>query len=128
MQNHGDGDTHSSGDAGSSYSPQPVDPETYVSLGWERYGQGDFRGAVDGLQRAFERYPEDVELAYIFGMSLKMAGEKQSAVNAFKRVLDHLQSVNDDIQATMLKRLTSGQINLLEQGDWNLEEEIWKRV
>jgi hypothetical protein len=63
------------------------------------------------------------------GVSLKAQDRREETIKAFQTVvalLDKDQAINE-VRKTMLHRLALGHINLLRQGDWNLEKEIWQK-
>jgi hypothetical protein len=54
----------------------------------------------------------------------------EKSVAAFTRVLEliRIQPESDKVRNAMLRRLALGHINVITQGDWNLEKEIWQRT
>jgi tetratricopeptide (TPR) repeat protein len=97
--------------------------------GYALYTKGDFPQAQTNFEKAVSLDPKDVEALYGLGLTLKVQTRLDESAVAFRKVLDLLRdgSVEDSTRAKMLERLTKGHLNIMTQGDWNLEKEIWKR-
>ena len=55
---------------------------------------------------------------------------KEDSVAVFEQVLDLIMA-RPSVEKTkydMLRRLALGHINIMTQGDWNLEKEIWQHT
>jgi hypothetical protein len=63
-------------------------------------------------------------------MVRKALGRKAEASEAFSQVLKLISSETCDksTRKDMLRRLALGHINMINQGDWNLEKEIWIHI
>ena len=63
----------------------PDDIGSYTRLGWALYSLQKFDEAATTFKSAFERWPADIEANYGLGMAFKMQGDKQEALESFKR-------------------------------------------
>ncbi len=109
---------------------QPADAAGYIRRGYALYQSSKYDEAVEDFTKAFDLDQTAVDAVYGMGMSLKAAGKKDEAVAAFKRAIAMIDSgvVADKPRARILRRLALGHVNLLTDGDWNLEAEIWQHV
>ncbi|MGA9533842.1 MAG: hypothetical protein WBR18_14075 [Anaerolineales bacterium] len=96
--------------------------EPLRALGWDLYGYERFDEAVDVLQGARERFPDDAETCYALGLTLKKVGKENEARQAFQSALDILKTKPGEIRFDMMRKLAGGQINLLDHGSWDINE------
>ncbi len=97
--------------------------------GWNEYGSGHFEDAEKSFRKILDQTADSIEAYYGLGLALKAQDRREETIRAFQKVVDLLekdQSV-DRVRKTMLRRLALGHINILRQGDWNLEKEIWQK-
>ena len=112
---------------------EPVqDPQTYAEfyrLGWAQHGAGKNDAAEANLRKAVELDPASVDAHYALGLALRSQDRRREAVQSFQTVVDMIDAsgTEHDARMTMVRRLAKGLINQIEKGDWDLEEEIWKR-
>ena len=117
----------------------PLDPEKFSSpqnaaeyhqRGIAYYARKRYDAAVEDLNQAVALDGTMVDAYYSLGMVLKASGRTEEAVKAFRIVVDLLApgAGLGKADIDMLRRLALGHINMLTQGDWNLEKEIWKHI
>lgn len=87
--------------------------------GWLLYAAGKYEAAIEYYQQALRENPNHVEALYALGLALKAAGDKDKAVASFEKVLSLIPTLEDLAKATMLNRLTQGQISHIRQGNWD---------
>ncbi len=118
---------------------QPFDPkdmgeprtaDEYYRRGLANFARKQYVGAEDDLEEALALKNDLLDACYVLGMVQKAQGKDQEAIQAFHRVLSIIESEADNHAAKfdMLRRLALGHINVINQGDWNLEKEIWKHT
>jgi tetratricopeptide (TPR) repeat protein len=105
----------------------PTDIDNHLRLGWTYYGEEQYEAAESAFQAAIDRFPDDVEARYAFGLTLKKLGKEQEALSQFKQVIEKAEDLEDQIRGEMLRRLAIGHSNIMEKGDWDLSGEIWER-
>ena len=111
---------------------EPVqNPQTYAEfyrLGWAQHGVGKNDQAEANLRKAVELEPASVDAHYALGLALKAQDRRREAIQEFQTVVSMIEADPEhNSRTTMVRRLAKGWINLIEKGDWDLEEEIWKR-
>jgi len=117
----------------------PLDPEKisnpqnaaeYHQRGIAFYARKQYDLAVADFSQAISLDGNMVDAYYSLGMVLKASGRTADSVKAFSKVADLLapQAGVGKAEVDMLRRLALGHINMLTQGDWNLEKEIWKHT
>lgn len=99
----------------------PNDLDAHRRYGWALYGVHRYEEAIQVLDAAREKHPSDAEILYALALSLKQAGDKVRAAQMFRQVIDHLDTIENPTRASMLKRLSLGNINYLERGTWDLQ-------
>jgi tetratricopeptide (TPR) repeat protein len=105
----------------------PQDLQAQVDLGWGLYGASKYSEALEQFQRALALDPNSLDANYGLAISHKALGNKEAAVAAFAKVAELTAQVEDHVRGTMLRRLAHGHVNELNEGDWQLEAEIWHR-
>ena len=110
-----------------------ADPKTavdYYRRGVAYYARRKYDLAIDDLKQATALDGQLVDGYYSLGMVLKAIRRNEEAVIAFQKVVDFttMGAGGGKVAANMLRRLALGHINMLTQGDWNLEKEIWKHI
>lgn len=108
----------------------PVSAEDFLHRGIAFYARGQYDVAEADLRDAIAKYGNQIDAYYVLGMVCKAAGRKVEATEAFNQVLQLLNSSTGEksTRTDMLRRLALGHINMINQGDWNLEKEIWQRI
>jgi tetratricopeptide (TPR) repeat protein len=112
-----------------SSDDRPQSAAENAHQGWQFYGKGDLRAAEECFRIAISLSPALVDAYFGLGLALKAQNRGPEAIEIFQKVVDLLEkdTTIDSTRRAMLRRLTSGQINLLKSGDWGLEKEIWVR-
>jgi tetratricopeptide (TPR) repeat protein len=117
----------------------PVDPlcmeepstvDEFQQRGMAFYARKEYSAAEDDLNKAILLSGSNIDSLYSLGMVLKAMNRKKDSVSAFKQVLDLIMA-KPGVEKTkydMLRRLALGHINIMTQGDWNLEKEIWQHT
>ena len=80
--------------------------------------------------KAIQLDANHIDSYYSLGMVYKAAQQKENAVAAFNHVLSLIEN-NPALNTSkydMLRKLALGHVNEINQGDWNLEKEIWKHT
>lgn len=115
-------------DPGKNSNPQNA--AEYHQRGIAFYARKQYAEAAADYRQAISLDGNMVDAYYGLGMALKAAGRTDEAINAFRKAEDLLapQAGTGKVNVDMLRRLTLGHINMLTQGDWNLEKEIWKHT
>jgi tetratricopeptide (TPR) repeat protein len=108
---------------------KPDTIEEILSLGWSEYASGQFEAAEKTFRKVLDQSADAIEAYYGLGLSLKAQDRREETIRAFQKVVDLLEKDQavDRVRKTMLRRLALGHINVLRQGDWNLEKEIWQK-
>ena len=112
----------------------PLDPEKisnpqnaaeYHQRGIAFYARKQYDLAVADFSQAISLDGNMVDAYYSLGMVLKASGRTADSVKAFSKVADLLapQAGVGKAEVDMLRRLALGHINMLTQGDWNLEKD-----
>ncbi|MDD5369174.1 MAG: hypothetical protein PHQ40_08820 [Anaerolineaceae bacterium] len=109
--------------------PQPtmVVQSALALRGWEYYSIKDYPKAEESFRGALQENPDDIDSLYALAMTLRYAGQLQSAVKVFREVMDQASAIQNSPRARMVRRLALGHINQIEIGDWNLEKEVWSK-
>ncbi len=109
--------------------PQPQTAAEYERRGYAFYARSKFKEAEADFQKALEIDPNDVDACYALGMTYKADKMKDEAIQTFQKALQMIDRglVENKVRADMLRRLANGHINEINNGDWNLEKEIWKK-
>jgi tetratricopeptide (TPR) repeat protein len=110
-----------------------VEPSTideFQRRGMAFYARKEYSSAEDDLKKAILLPGSNIDTFYCLGMVLKARNRKKEAVAAFKQVLDLIMATPgvEKTKKDMLRRLALGHINIMTQGDWNLEKEIWQHT
>jgi tetratricopeptide (TPR) repeat protein len=108
-------------DLQAAFDAEPGNREAASRLGWELYGLRHYRAAIGALEAAHKLAPDDAEIAYVLGLSLKQLNEKDRAIKAFEGACKGSEHLENKLRASMLKRMSQGQINFLKSGKWNME-------
>ncbi len=104
-----------------AFEAEPGNREAASRYGWELYGLRHYKPAVEVLEAAHKLAPDDPEIAYVLGLSLKQLKEKQRAIKAFQVAVNKADRLENKLRATMLKRLALGQASFLKSGAWEME-------
>ncbi len=111
-------------------SPDEINPQNgsdYARRGWLYFSQQKLQQAQLDLEKAVE-LDNDLDSLYALGLVYRSQGLNEKALECFDQVLARLSEIPDQQRATMVRRLTLGQVNRIKMGDWNLEKELWKRI
>ena len=118
---------------------EPVDPECmrdpktaqeFFNRGMAYYARKEYSNAEKDMLKAISLDRNYIDPHYGLGMIRKAQKNNEEAIQAFQHTLDLLEQKEGEQNPTidMLKRLAKGHINEISQGDWDLEEEVWKRI
>lgn len=109
---------------------EPSTADEFQRRGMAYYARKNFEAAISDLKKAVLLDNTHIDAHYSLGMVLKAVGRNEEAVVAFKQALSLIESspADDSTKFAMLKRLATGHVNEITQGDWNLEKEIWRHV
>ncbi len=107
---------------------EPTTANEYQRRGMAYYARKQFDDAERELQKAISLDNSHLDSYYCLGMVYKAIGRKEESTKSFTRALSLISSDTSlkTTQIDMLRRLAKGHINEMNQGDWNLEKEIWK--
>lgn len=109
---------------------KPQNVVDFQNRGMAYYARDQFDAAENDLRTAISMDESNIDSYYSLGMVLKALNRTDEAVQAFNQVLKHvkLKEDSDKTKNDMIRRLALGHINIITQGDWNLEKEIWQRI
>jgi len=109
---------------------EPVSADDYLHRGTAYYARGEYEAAEADLRSLISKFGNQTDAYYVLGMVHKAAGRKVEATAAFNQVLQLLNTSTGEksTKCDMLRRLALGHVNMINQGDWNLEKEIWQRI
>jgi len=109
---------------------EPHSADEYQQRGMAFYARKQFNKAASDLTNAISLDKNHLDAYYCLGMVMKALGRKDEASAAFNQVINLISAnhANHTSKFDMLRRLALGHINEMNQGDWNLEKEIWKRI
>jgi len=106
---------------------KPLTTDDFLERGWLYYSHKKYELAETDFNLVLQKEPANVDAWYALGLTLKLMGDSQKAVDAFKKIDNVIAEIDDHQRATIISRLAHGQINQIKTGDWNLEKEVWKR-
>jgi tetratricopeptide (TPR) repeat protein len=109
--------------------PNTMNPQStaeFLERGWLFYSRQKFEQAEADFRKVLQQESANVDAWYSLGLTLKALGKGPQAIEAFSQVDKAIDEVDDAQRATIILRLTHGQINMIRTGNWNLENEIWK--
>ncbi|MFU8771898.1 MAG: tetratricopeptide repeat protein [Anaerolineales bacterium] len=108
--------------------PEATSRDDYMLRGWYYYSRKMNTEAEADFQEVLALDPENVDANYSLGLVFKVQGMNEKAVEYFNRAIALIEEgfIKEKARAEMLRRLSSGHINELTEGDWKLEEEIWQ--
>ncbi len=100
-----------------------------INQGWIEHSSNSNENAEMSFRKAITLDPKSIEAFYGLALVLKAQKRKKEAIQVFEQALSFLEEkiLNDPSRRSMLKRIISGHINFMKDGDWNLEKEIWQR-
>lgn len=108
-----------------SNSPdEPRAPSEFFSRGWEQYVKGDNANAEDSFTRAVSLDSQFAEAYYGLGLTLKIQGRDEAAIDAFQKAISLLQANTEQknlIRGVMLRNLANAHIRMI-LGDQNPEQ------
>lgn len=117
---------------------EPVDPgkfqepktaQEFLNRGMAFYARDQYDNAENDIRKAISMDRKYIDAFYSLGMILKAQKRNDEAIEAFQQTLDYLggKEGEHNPKKDMLRRLAKGHVNEISLGDWNLEEEVWKR-
>lgn len=108
----------------------PTTAVEYHRRGTAYYARQQYEAAVADFKQAIDLDVNMVDAYYSLGMVYKATKRKEEAVAAFNKVVELVASEvgSGKVSPDMLRRLALGHVNELTEGDWNLEQEIWKHT
>jgi tetratricopeptide (TPR) repeat protein len=95
----------------------PQTAEDYFQRAWSYYVKGDQNNAEQDFQQALLADSQSVEAYYGLGLTLKMQGNLEPALQAFEKAIDLVKAgemQEDRVRATMLRNLAEWHINSLK--------------
>lgn len=92
----------------------PDDVSAHTRVGWALYSLEKFDEAAAAFKIAHERWPDKIEVNYGLGLTLKMLGDKDQALQSFERAAS---SEPDTVRSSMMHTLAA------EQREYLLGEE-----
>jgi Flp pilus assembly protein TadD len=92
-----------------------TDVDTLVGQAWSKHYHGDNEAAIQEFRDLVAKWPEHIDANYGLSLSLKAAGQKQAASDAFnktKSLVDAARTSQGDENAryTMLSRMIEQQL------------------
>jgi tetratricopeptide (TPR) repeat protein len=109
---------------------EPKTADELQKRGMAYYARQQYAEAEADLKKAISLDSTHLDSYYSLGMVYKAVDRKEEAVDAFTHVLDLIKA-NPGVDTTkndMLRKLALGHVNEINQGDWNLEKEIWQHI
>ncbi|MCH7588335.1 MAG: tetratricopeptide repeat protein [Chloroflexi bacterium] len=103
---------------------RPRELSNLLRLAWRLYEQANYEEALKILQNAGRRFANDFEVAYAMGLISKKMGKSADAQNFFREVIRLSEGIADKTRARMLRRFAVGHTNMIENGGWNLMEQV----
>lgn len=91
-----------------------------LELGWSLYGHKKISEAVEKLEQAVKRFPDDPEAHYALGLAYKQAGANEKAQQSFQRVIESIEHDPEKVRASMMLKLAKRQMNHVQHGTWEL--------
>ena len=109
---------------------EPATADELQRRGMAYYARKQYAQAEADLKKAISQDSNHIDSYYSLGMVYKAVDQKQEAVAAFTHVIELIVTNPgaDSTKNDMLKKLALGHMNEINQGDWNLEKEIWKHI
>ncbi|HVN54216.1 MAG TPA: tetratricopeptide repeat protein [Anaerolineaceae bacterium] len=111
--------------------PEQINPSAaadFVQRGWLFYERMDYPRAEADFHQAIAMQPGDLDAQYALALTLKHMGKSQEAIPIFETVNRMAEQLTDQVRGRMIRRLSTGHINQITQGDWNLAPDVWKRT
>lgn len=106
-----------------------VDAKVLFKDTWATHAHGNDDEAEKLFREVLEVDPVSIEALYGLGIVLKAMGQHRRAIELFEEVVrsNDQRKWEDPVRIRMLRRLSLGQVNYLQNQDWNLEREVWHR-
>jgi tetratricopeptide (TPR) repeat protein len=98
---------------------EPTDSDGFMQRGWAYRARGLQDLAESDFRRALSYSPESVDANYALGLVMKSQGNKEEAVELFKKSLELIKQgkIEDPSKSEMMSRLILSRINELTAGD-----------
>ena len=109
---------------------EPATADELQRRGMAYYARKQYAQAEADLKKAISLDSTHIDSYYSLGMVYKAVDRKEEAVVAFNHVIELIVTNPgaDSTKNDMLRKLALGHMNEINQGDWNLEKEIWKHI
>lgn len=107
-------------------SLNPQSPAEFSLRGWLFYAKKDYSRAIDDYNKSLELDPTNIDTLYALGLAYKAQGDATKSVQIFSRLIPLLDTVDDKMRASLLRRLANGHINQVKTGEWDLEKQTWQ--
>lgn len=109
--------------------PATQETNEYITLGWSHHTKGEQEAAVENFQKAIAKDSKSIEGLYGLALVLKSQGRRRDSKMIFEQIISIIdeEMSRNSVRKTMLKRLVKAHINQIQEGDWNLEKEIWQK-
>ncbi len=108
----------------------PSTTEDFFKRGMAYYARKRFSEAEADFEASISLDSTKIDAYYGLGMVCKAQRKNAEATQAFNKVLEltSCEAGDKNTRLDMLRRLALGHVNMINQGDWNLEKEIWRRI
>jgi Flp pilus assembly protein TadD len=95
-----------------------ADVDTLVGQAWSQHYHGENESAIQAFRQLVAKWPEHIDANYGLSLSLKAAGQKQEAHEAFRKtktLVDAARATQSDENAryTMLARMIDQHLSTL---------------
>ena len=95
----------------------PQTNDEFLERGWLYYSHKKYELAEADFNLVLQKEPASVDAWYALGLTLKVMGEAQKALDAFAKIDAVIGGIDDHQRATIISRLAHGQINQIKTGD-----------
>jgi tetratricopeptide (TPR) repeat protein len=99
-------------------NPAPQTAEDFFQRAWSSYVKGDQISAEKDFQQALSRDSQSIEAYYGLGLTLKIQGRTEPALEAFEKAIELVKTgvmQDDRVRATMLRNLAEWHMNSIKQ-------------
>jgi tetratricopeptide (TPR) repeat protein len=96
----------------------PQTAEDFFQRAWTLYVKGDQNNAEKDFQQAINSDSQSVEAYYGLGLTLKLQGRTEPALQAFEKAIELVTAgvmQDDRVRASMLRNLAEWHINSIKQ-------------
>ncbi len=108
------------------YVENPSSAEDFLKRAWVSHARGEHSDAERDLRKALDKKPDLMDAHYALGLVFKAQGRKEDAIKTFREALRlaERRMSEEPARDTMVRRLASGHISELTEGDWHLERTL----